>query len=72
MLSLNGIAVPFVLLKLLTRTYTFISPSSGEALFWKADGLLTDDFKLVEKKNAVVARFHDKACSGKEVGGKTS
>ena len=36
-------------------------------MFWKADGALTGDFKLVDKER-VVARFHNKVFSTTEVG----
>jgi hypothetical protein len=67
-LSLSGQPIPLRREKTFTRTYTFTSSSSGEVLFWRADGALTGDFKLVDKKERVIARFHNKVFSTTEVG----
>jgi hypothetical protein len=67
-LSLSGQSIPLRREKTFTRTYTFTSLSSKDVLFWRADGALTGDFKLVDKKERVVARFHNKVFSTTEVG----
>jgi hypothetical protein len=66
-LSLSNQSIPLRREKTFTRTYTFTSLSSEEVLFWRADGALTGDFKLVDKKERVVARFHNKVFSTTEV-----
>jgi hypothetical protein len=67
-LSLSNQSIPLRREKTCTRTYTFASISSKDVLFWRADGALTGDFKLVDKKERVVARFHNKVFSTTEVG----
>jgi hypothetical protein len=53
----------------LSRTSHFKSPSlDGEKLFWKPDGMWTGDFKLVDAKEVVRARFRNKVLSTAEVG----
>jgi hypothetical protein len=67
-LSLSNQSIPLRREKTFTKTYTFTSLSSKDVLFWRADGALTGDFKLVDKKGRVVARFHNKVFSTTEVG----
>lgn len=52
----------------LTRTYDFESPAAGVELRWEADGALTGDYKLVDPRETVLARFRNKAFSYHEVG----
>jgi len=66
-LNIDGRSIPFLREKTFTRSYTFCS-CTGDMLFWRADGTLTGDFKLVDKKDTVVARFHNKVFSTTEVG----
>lgn len=66
-LNIHSRVVPLSRAQLLTRTYNFKTPK-GEAMFWKADGALTGDFKLVDKTERVVARFHNKVFSTSELG----
>lgn len=52
----------------LTRTYNFDSPFAKTGLTWKADGALTGDYKLIDPRGAVLARFRNKVFSNHEVG----
>jgi hypothetical protein len=67
LLNIHGRPVKLWREKKLTRTYNF-SDINGNAMFWKADGALTGDFKLVDEKGGVIARFHNKVFSTTEVG----
>jgi hypothetical protein len=51
-----------------TRTHTFISPTTSTPLFWKADSALTGDFKLVDGRDNVKARFRNKVFCASELG----
>ena len=66
-LNLYGRIIPLRRDQTFTRTYTFTEPK-GETLFWKSDGILSGDFKLVDKSEIVLARFRNKVFSTTEVG----
>ena len=66
-LTIDGRSITLRREKTFTRTYKF-SSSTGDVLFRRADGALTGDFKLVDKKETVIARFHNKVFSTTEVG----
>ena len=66
-MSINGRSIPLQRAKFLSRTSHFTS-CTGEVLHWKPDGALTGDFKLVDKKEEVLARFRNKVLSTAEVG----
>lgn len=66
-LTIRGRVVPLQRDKFLSRTSHFTS-SSEEVLWWKPDGALTGNFKLVDKKEQIWARFRNKVLSTAEVG----
>lgn len=53
---------------LMSTTYDFDSVVKGSKLFWEADGALSGDFRLVDERGCVVARFRNKLFSNTEVG----
>jgi hypothetical protein len=67
-LNIHGRAVTLRREATFTRTYTFISPTTSTPLFWKADGALTGDFKLVDGRDNVKARFRNKVFCASELG----
>lgn len=66
-MRINGRSVLLQRAKFLSRTSHYTS-NTGEVLYWKPDGALTGDFKLVDKKEEVLARFRNKVLSTAEVG----
>jgi hypothetical protein len=53
--------------KTFNRTYVFKSPE-GEILRWESDGLLSGDWRLVDAKEGIKARFRNKVFSTSELG----
>jgi hypothetical protein len=66
-MNIHGRPVSLQRAKFLSRTSHFTS-ATGEILTWKPDGTWTGDFKLIDEKEKVLARFRNKVLSTAEVG----